>query len=130
VRNTLPLPSPGYSSLIGIPYSEKDCWAIVRDFYRIEFNTVLESYYDGLPKGKEEANALVKSAMRDFTEASKPYLFGDIVLIRLYGIECHIGVYLGEGLILHTSEGSGCVVERLTKWEKLVVGFYRVKGTK
>jgi len=64
--------------------------------------------------------------MKDFKEVTDRK-FGDILLIKLFGVESHIAVYLGNGFILHTSKHSGCLVERVARWEKLIVGTYRVK---
>ena len=115
-----------YFKLIGIPYSEKDCWGIVCEFYRIVFNIHLKQYYETVPENRDIAKSIVYDSMKDFVEV-KECKFGDLLLIKLFGVESHIAVYLGEGKMLHTSEHSGCLIERTSRWEKLIVGIYRVK---
>lgn len=117
---------PDYSKLIGVPYSEKDCWGIVCDFYRIVFNVDLKQYYETVPESRDIAKSIVYDSMEDFVEV-KERKFGDLLLIKLFGVESHIAVYLGEGMMLHTSKHSGCLIERTSRWEKLIVGVYRVK---
>lgn len=115
-----------YSNLIGTPYSEKDCWGIVCDFYRLVFNIELKQYYEIVPESRDIAKSIVYDSMKDFKQVEERK-FGDLLLIKLFGVESHIAVYLGEGRMLHTSKHSGCLIERTSRWEKLIVGVYRVK---
>jgi cell wall-associated NlpC family hydrolase len=114
-----------YSSLIGVPYLELDCWGIAREFYRLQFNTELKRYYDEIPQNRAIAENLIYTNKGDFKKIESPE-FGDIILIKLFGVESHIAIYLGGGKILHTSKNHGCHIDSLKKWEKVVVAFYRV----
>ena len=116
-----------YGSLIGTPYSKLDCWGVAREFYRLEFGFTLKKYYEEIPETRDRARELVYDSMKDFIEVSGPRKYGDLLLIRMFGIESHIAVWVGDGLILHTSERTGCMIERVSRWEKLVVGTYRIK---
>lgn len=126
VNATHQLRTGDYSNLIGIPYEVLDCWGIVREFYSLVYGASLQSYYTEIPKDREIAKSLILSSMKDF-ECVLDRKFGDVVLIKLYGVESHIAVYLGEEKILHTNFNTGCVIENIGRWEKLIVGFYRVK---
>jgi cell wall-associated NlpC family hydrolase len=125
-KNTLLTLSQDYSSLIGVPYDQLDCWGVVREFYRIVFNINLKPYYESIPKTREMAKTIIYDSMVDFFEV-KDRMFGDIFLIKMFGVESHIAVYLGNGTMLHTSKHSGCIIERVSKWEKLIVGTYRAR---
>lgn len=116
-----------FISLIGTPYEEKDCWAVVRDFYKLQFDMNLLPYYEEIPEGREDAKDLIYSSMKDFEEVVGPRKMGDIFLIRLYGVESHVAVYLGEEKMLHTSKHTGCIIESISRWSKLIVGTYRVR---
>ena len=126
MKSTSPRNTPAYSSLIGIPYGEMDCWGVVREFYRMEKGILLESYYDAVPATKFDARDLVRSHIGEFDKVEKPEEYGDILLIRMLGVESHIAVYLGKGKILHTSIATGCIVDKLSKWERMVTGVFRV----
>lgn len=115
-----------FSSLIGIPYEEKDCWGIAVEWYRLVLGIELKHYYDEVPNDRTKANSLVYSSLGDFEKIETPK-FGDIILIKLFGVECHIAIYLGEGKIFHTQRNVGSMVDRLSKWEKVITGYYRVK---
>jgi cell wall-associated NlpC family hydrolase len=90
------------------------------------FNVHLKQYYETVPETRDIAKSIVYDSMKDFVEV-KERKFGDLLLIKLFGVESHIAVYLGEGVMLHTSKHSGCLIERTSRWEKLIVGVYRVK---
>jgi cell wall-associated NlpC family hydrolase len=115
-----------YKHLIGTPYDILDCWGVVRTFYLLEYGIDLKEYYKEIPSSREQAKDLVYLGMKDFERVEKPE-YGDILLIKLFGIECHIAVYLGRGKILHTQEKTGCMIDNLFKWEKTVSGIFRVR---
>jgi hypothetical protein len=115
-----------YKHLIGIPYEEKDCYQIAQAFYKCVFNKNLKDYYTEIPENSQRAENMIHFCREDFYEVKEPK-FGDLILIRLYGIECHIGVRLEEGLMLHTTKGANCRVESLHRWRHLIVGYYRMK---
>ena len=125
MRHTLLQSTQDYSSLIGVPYEVSDCWGIVKDFYSLVFNKELPDYYDEAPNDDNLANMYVENAKGNFERVETPE-FGDLILIRLNGIPCHIGVFIGEGKMLHTIRGSGCVIERLSRWIPRIEGIYRV----
>jgi len=117
-----------YSKLIGTPYSEKDCYGIIVEFYKVVFGIDLSRYYDEIPKSRDVAKNLIYSSMGDFREIkdAKAIQFGDLILIKIFGVESHIAVYLGDDKMLHSTLHSGCVVERVLRWKHLIVGYYRV----
>jgi cell wall-associated NlpC family hydrolase len=126
-RSTPHLISQAYSNLIGIPYETQDCWGIIRLFYKQVFNVELKQYYELIPETKEEAKSIVLSCVKDFREVVGERKIGDLLLIRIYGVESHIAVYIGQSKILHTTKHSGCVIDSIARWEKMIVGTYRVK---
>lgn len=115
-----------YSKLIGTPYNIQDCWGIAREFYRIVFNIDLKRYYDEIPQNRDIAKGLVYTNKGDFKEVSSPQ-FGDLILIKLFGIESHIAIYIDENTILHTQHRVGCNLDKLSKWKRLIVGYYRLE---
>lgn len=118
------------SKLIGVPYRILDCWGIVRQFYYECHGIELKRYYELPPNDIHKANKLIIANRGDFRKVTRDEILpGDIITIYLMGIESHIAVYLGEGKILHTHRNSGCMVDRLNKWEKSVSGIYRIEVT-
>jgi cell wall-associated NlpC family hydrolase len=110
---------------VGIPYKELDCWGLVKKFYAEEYKIILKSYYDKPPMDKDISKDIAYSGMADFTQVEFP-MHGDIVLIKILGVPCHVGVYLEGNKLLHTREKSGSVIDRFNKWSKMVEGYYRL----
>lgn len=119
---------PDFTNLIGIPYSKKDCFEAVRDFYGQVMGIELKHYYDNPGKTPIESKDLIYSSMGDFKKVEGPIEFGDLILIRMAGIECHIAVYLGDGRMFHSTKINGTVIERIHKWKPVIAGYYRVRG--
>lgn len=54
---------------------------------------------------------------------------GAVVLFKIRGVACHVGVVVDHDKFIHTWEASGgVVVERLSEWQRRIVGFYRYVG--
>lgn len=118
-----------YKSLIGRPYNKLNCWDIVREFYRLVYGIRLESYVNEVPENRAAINSVITSNMGHVVvEVDGEPRFGDLILIKIHGIESHIGVYLEHGKFLHTSTKTGCVIENVDRWERVIVGYYRLKG--
>ena len=104
-----------------------NCWDLSVKFYSSVLGVSLEGIYSGDTPSRSETRDLIYSNVGKFSKVTDPF-FGDIILLKLYGIESHIAVYLGGGKMLHTSKLTGSVVERVEKWEHLIVGYFRIKG--
>lgn len=127
MKNTLRQPIPDYSKLLGTPYSDKDCWGIVVEFYKVVFDIELNRYYQDIPTSRDNVKNLIYSNMGDFTQVEeKDKQLGDVMVIKVFGVESHIAVYLGDDSMLHTTIHSGCVIDRVLRWKHLIVGYYRV----
>ena len=122
---------------IGIPYQINgrdrdgiDCWGLVRLVYQEQLGKQIPSYagyydhaedYDGFATAFDEGIA-------DWQEVTEPKEF-DSIWVRLMGIDCHTGVMLDNGKMLHAMVGAeSCIVDVSTKaWQRRVIGCYRLK---
>lgn len=122
---------------IGIPYQINgrdrdgiDCWGLVRLVYQEQLGKQIPSYagyydhaedYDGFATAFDEGIA-------DWQEVTEPKEF-DSIWVRLMGIDCHTGVMLDNGKMLHAMVGAeSCIVDISTKaWQRRVIGCYRLK---
>jgi cell wall-associated NlpC family hydrolase len=125
---------------IGIPYIDHgrtfdgcDCYGLVRLFLENEFDIFLPDFW--AYESHQDHNAIVNlidTNQQILTDeiSKKEILPGDIVLYRYYNAARHIGVYIGNGLVLHTSSktDSVCVPYESTKLKGKVYGFYRIKS--
>ena len=111
---------------IGHPYESYDCLKLVQEFYKDHYDVTVKNYFEGDVPDRREVNSLIVSNKGDFARVDKPQ-FGDIVVISLYGLECHIGVCTSKGLFLHSVRGAGSLQDKLSRYEKMITGFYRLR---
>lgn len=50
-----------------------------------------------------------------------------IIVLNIFGQPKHIAVYIGDGMIIHATR-QGVLVEPLRRYEKRVVGYYKVSN--
>jgi cell wall-associated NlpC family hydrolase len=124
----------------GIPYANKgrwpgplDCWGlaqyVLRDAFRIYIPSYADRYQDS--EGDDAAAALALG------KETEPWLQvddprpGDLVEIAIAGKPWHVGVYIGEGQMLHTRDGVGSCIEDVWSptWRRRVRGFWRYACT-
>lgn len=115
-----------YSEFIGIPYSQQDCWGLVKLFYKKIFDIELKAYYEQRPNDRSITMNMIYSHSGEFAEVKEPKL-GDIIVFKMFGIPCHIGIYINQLEFLHTNETHDSVMDRLPRWNKQIVAIYRVK---
>lgn len=108
---------------VGLTYDAFDCYELVRLFYRKIFEYDLDCLYASKPESKE-AVEIVDQHRHKFVEVTNP-TFGDIILISIAGLPCHVGIYLDEKTFLHSREGVGSAIDKLSNWKKRIKGFYR-----
>lgn len=119
--------TPGsFSNLVGLPYERVNCWDLVVLFYRQIFKYELAPYYEDGKTDPNTVQGLVNIARTDFERVTEPQ-FGDIILMKMMGVESHIGVYISSEKFLHTQTKTGSCLDSLAKWQKIVVGYYRPK---
>ena len=113
---------------IGVEHKVLNCWQLVKKFYKevlnIDINHIVENSRGLDPNNIEE---LISANSGSFTriKSIKNAEFGDILTFTVAGIESHIGVYIGNGLFLHTTEKAGSVIDRFKTWERVSAGIFR-----
>lgn len=113
--------------LVGVPYETMNCWDLAKIFYRDAFGIELKHYYED-PDNRLATQNLIYTNKSEFLKVDTPS-YGDIVIMKVKGIESHIGIYIGEGLMLHTTKATGSVIDRTERWVKTIVGYYRPRGS-
>lgn len=114
-----------YRKYIGRPYEKYNCLDVVKEFYMDHFGIKVSDYYEGNTPDREQVETLIISNKGDFVCVRPPPIVGDIVVIMLFGIECHIGVCVGNGQFIHSTKTIGSNMEKLSRYEKLISGYYR-----
>jgi len=126
-QQTLEDSSNFISRIIGTPYEKMDCFEVAKSYYKHVLGIDLKKYYEYTPEEKLVIQNLIHSNRGDFVRVENPEP-GDIALAKIFGIECHILVYIGQGKLLHTTKGTGCVLDRRERWDKTISGYFRLRG--
>lgn len=114
-----------YKKYIGRNYDHYNCFDLVKEFYKDHFGLDLSSYWEGVQvPNRDEVESLIISNKGDFVRVNDPQ-FGDIVVLKLYGIECHVGVVLNKSHFLHSARGIGSLMDRLERYSNMIGGYYR-----
>ena len=120
-----------------------DCWGLVVLVYEEVFGVALPRY-DGRswPCGREASAGEAAAARAEIGafmaheavawQAIEPgeERAGDVLLLRLGGAPCHVGIVTEPGSMLHAQERSDAVIEpyRSVVWERRIAGIYRHEG--
>ncbi len=111
---------------IGRSYESCDCIALVKEFYKDHFNLDLKNYYEGPAPDRAATASLIQTNLGAFFEVhSVDKKLGDLVFIKIRGIESHIGIVIDHLRFLHSAKTVGSNIDRLSRYSKLITGFYR-----
>ena len=116
-------------SLVGVPYDLYDCWGIVKMFYELH-GIELPEYYETPPNDSSISAQYISEAKSDYQKVEGLPEYGDIVLIKVLGLVSHCGVYVGNGLLLHTRDKINCTLESLKRHKPRIAGIYRFVNDK
>ena len=131
---------PDYSKfkpLIGIPFKIHgrdltgcDCWGLVCLFYKFIFDIELNSYISDYTDIHDLAGIVqVIEKEQEKWQKVRYFRFGDVLLLRTTGI-AHVGIFIDETRMLHTTQGKDSCLERLRSpiWQsRIISGFRYVK---
>jgi cell wall-associated NlpC family hydrolase len=124
---------PGWvAGYVGIPYrphgqdrSGVDCWGLIRMVHRDVWGRELPAFAYG---GDRQERAALFKAEADFLSRDVPTgEVGDAVFLRVAGVVGHVGLVLGDGMMLHAKEGADSCIEPYDRgrWARRVEGFRR-----
>lgn len=118
-----------FSPLIGVSYATFNCWQIIREFYWIVFNVHLKHYFEDSRRieDRSDIHSLIYSNIGEFERVDGAPRFGDLILIKIHGVESHIAVYVNRGTMFHSSKKTGSVIDRVDRWKNHITGYYRLK---
>lgn len=121
---------------VGIPYKAGgrdregcDCYGLVWMVLHEQFGKTLPKFEACVSHGFEESERMISEHL-PLIPATSPDVpaAGDIVLLKILGRPCHVGIYLGGGLMLHSLAEHDSAIDRVDgpRWAKRIEGYYRV----
>lgn len=110
---------PDFNKYVGVPYLEHgrdfngcDCFGLVRLALARELRIYLPDWRPEShePQGRFKA---IESHIDSFKRVDLPEV-GDIGIFVFESLPTHVGLYVGNGLLLHTLQGRQACIERLS----------------
>ena len=109
-----------------------DCWGLLRWVYQREFGIVLPSYVGGYESIDDHQGVFIvfEDQARSWVEVADP-VPGDAVWCAVMGFPCHVGIYAGEGSMLHVMPRRDTTVERIDRpaWQSRIRSYFRHRST-
>ena len=113
---------PTIRDFVGKTWAELPCWELVVAWYAVQ-GIALRSYTDYWMCG-----APSDAGLAEWAPVDEP-CEGDILAMNLTGRAAdHVGICLGGGKFLHSTEYAGVCVEQVERYKKRILGFYRYAG--
>jgi hypothetical protein len=112
--------------LIGTPFEDMDCFALVRKCYEIECGIIIPPAKAPHDRAKMVFNEFLEEISKHWHKVERRK--GVCVALR-YDVNhpkivTHFGYMIDESRILHTTKNTGAIIERFHVLENLVEGFY------
>lgn len=119
-----------YTDLLGTKYKTHgrskeegfDCYGLAIEVLRRNCIELPDLYYDTLRQSYDVSNEIKARIVEKIPEP----MVNCIVGLRSRGIEGHMGVYIGDGMFIHTTIGSKVCIEPLWHWKDRIEGYYKV----
>lgn len=111
----------------GRDHTSLDCWGLVVLIYEEQLNITVPSFLSGYDiKSKSEISDMIRVHKESWSRISEPEPFS-VVVFRIGGKLCHVGVMIDEHQFIHALEGVGVAIEsvRSALWKNRVEGYYK-----
>lgn len=118
----------GILGYVGRDYEKCNCFDLVKEFYKNELGVDLTNYWESesIPS-RLDRQTLITASKGNFEKVEVPK-FGDIIVVNLYGMACHLGVYIDHKIILHSLRKIGSCLEPTNKYARMIEGYYRYRA--
>lgn len=125
------LPESAILDLIGVPFAyggrgpdTYDCYGLLMELYRRKGVQIVDHRS---PRQISEIAKSLDYGLKNWRPVEQRPGVG--VVFRIKGYGAHVGMTLKHDRFIHTWEGTGGVcIERLSHWDKRIIGFYDFAG--
>lgn len=122
-----------YRDLLGVKFKVHgrsikegfDCYGLAIEVLRRNGITLKDAFYDNLdirPELHEQLHSLIPNERIDKPENCC------IIEIEVHGEPLHVAVYIGDGMIIHTTRKTRVVIEPLVHYKNRILGYYKVSS--
>lgn len=132
-----------YSDLIGVPFEyggrgpdTYDCYGLLMELHRRQGKAIPDyrSTSDteaaaAAMRASIEANVWGEKWLKRSPEETPSFSLmkpGDVLLLKIKGLPCHVGMVISSDRFIHTWEGvGGALTERISLWRQRILGIYQ-----
>lgn len=123
-----------YDDLIGCKYKEHgrnkeegfDCYGLIIEVLRRNNIIIPDVFYECENEHQRVSDELFSKL--HYKRYEKPERLC-IIVFNVTSRPIHVGVYLEDGLFIHSTKNGGVVIENLNRWQKRVQGYYKVSDS-
>lgn len=118
---------------LGISYKRDNCWGLVKRYYKKELGIDIHKF-----KIELNASKKLKTFINDVSKMEDEFELieyataltiqkHDIIIFENCVLGAHVGVYIGNDMLLHTLKATGSIIECFSKsmWSGRVHSIYR-----
>lgn len=122
-----------YTDLLGVKFKVHgrskeegfDCYGLAIEVLRRNGIEMKDEFYSDL-KTRNEVNEGIKRE-NSYMRIEKPRK-NCIIEIAVHGEPLHCAVYIGNGMMIHTTQSTRVVIEPLSRYKSRVLGYYDVSN--
>ena len=122
-----------YTDLLGVKFKVHgrnkdegfDCYGLAIEVLKRNSIYLKDVFYDNLKQRKEVHDNLHSIISSVRIENPK---INCIIEIAVHGEPLHIGIYIGNGLMIHTTSKTNVVIEPIKRYKHLILGYYDVSN--
>ena len=120
-----------YEDLLGVRFKVHgrnkkegfDCYGLAIEVLRRNGIILKDVFYDNLDTRAELHNELHASIEHEKIE--KPEIIC-IIELSVHGEPLNVAVYIGDGMMIHTTSKTRVVIEPLVRYKNRILGYYKV----
>lgn len=112
----------------GRDFSGADCWGLVCLYYEKELGIILPEYLGSDPANLKESSKKAAKEKLLWNNIEKGFeKKGDVVLLKIGNLACHVGIVVRKGTMLHIEKGVDSIHEEYNSpyWRRRIEGFFR-----
>ena len=123
-----------YRDLLGVKFKPHgrtvkeglDCIGVLLEVFKRDGIKLIDPWYDSLDVLSDED--FWRKFNNQFKKIERPVEKCVVEIFSHYSKKGHVAVYIGNGMIIHTTVRTGVCIEPLSRYEHKIEGYYSVSN--